>query len=107
MHHAFIPKGGYYENTVIDTSRRVTEIETLGRELPYGYGSDSGGGHTAELLVYLRQRFGSVRSFSGSYRADRWRVNIQRSAGINYTNSSLMIELYKFLLLHLYDVNGV
>ena len=78
----FIPKGVYYESTVIDTSRRVTEIETLGREdIPRGYGTDTGGGHTAELLDYLRQRFGPVRSFSGSYRADRWRVNIQRSAG--------------------------
>ena len=81
MCSTFISKGGYHESTVIDTYQRVTEIETLGRELPYGYGTDTGGGHTAELLVYLRKRFGPVRSFSGSYRADTWRVNIQRSAG--------------------------
>ena len=77
----FIHKGGSYESTLNYTYQRVTETEALGNELPYGYGSDTGGGHTAELLVYLRQRFGPVRSFSGSYRADTWCVNIQRSAG--------------------------
>ena len=31
----------------------MTETETLGRELPNGYGSDTGGGHTADLLLDL------------------------------------------------------
>ena len=47
----------------------------------YGYGDDSGGGSTAKLLCYLVQRFGPISSFSGSYRADRWRLTIDRSTG--------------------------
>ena len=55
----------------------------MGREdMPRGYGTDTGGGHTAELLDYLRQRFGPISSFSGSYRADRWSLNIIISPGI-------------------------
>ena len=44
-----------------------------------GYGTDIGGGNTAELLDYLQQRFGPVSSFSGSYRADRWELTIHRN----------------------------
>lgn len=47
--------------------------------LPYGYGDDSGGGDTDELLMYVTDRFGPVASFSGSYRADRWELFIQRT----------------------------
>ena len=50
-----------------------------------GYGSDDGGGHTADNLIYLTNRFGPISSFSGSYRADRWTVNIERSPG-NYAH---------------------
>ncbi|CAI8036248.1 Hepatocyte growth factor receptor, partial [Geodia barretti] len=46
----------------------------------YGFGTDNGGGGTAELLLYLQQRFGPVTSFSGSYRADRWELNINRTS---------------------------
>ena len=48
------------------------------------------GGETAELLLYLQQRFGSVSSFSGSYRADRWEftghqvcINIQTTSALS------------------------
>ena len=42
-----------------------------------GYGADTGGRQLAQLLLYLQQRFGPVSSFSGTYRADRWVLNIK------------------------------
>ena len=50
-----------------------------------GHGPDDGGGRTADTLTYLTNRFGPISSFSGSYRADRWTVNIERSLG-NYAH---------------------
>ena len=44
--------------------------------LPCGYGSDTGGCHTDKVLEYVVGRFGPVASFSGSYRADSWTLNI-------------------------------
>lgn len=46
--------------------------------LPSGYGSDTGGGETDTILAYVVSRFGPVASFSGSYRADSWTLNIHR-----------------------------
>ena len=68
-----------YNSSVSYTSGRVQSVEKPNhREIPYvyGYGEDSGGGDTAKLLQYLVNRFGSVASFSGTYRANRWRVNM-------------------------------
>ena len=73
-------QSGYYNSTVTATSGNVGLVETLGNRLS-GYGTDIGGGSTAKLLAYLVQRFGPVTSFSGSYRADRWTLNINRSPG--------------------------
>ena len=42
------------------------------------YGSDDGGGRTHELLSYLYTRFGPISSFTGTYQADEWRLNINR-----------------------------
>ena len=44
------------------------------------YGSDSGGGHTEELLTTISNRFGSISSFTGSYSADVWRLTINRGS---------------------------
>ena len=75
-------QSGYYNSTVTATSGSIGVVETLSRSNRLsGYGSDTGGGRTAKQLVYLAQRFGPVTSFSGSYRADRWTLNINRSAG--------------------------
>ena len=49
--------------------------------LPCGYGSDTGGCRTAEILEYVVGRFGPVSSFTGSYRADTWTLNIQQGNG--------------------------
>ena len=46
-------------------------------QLPYAYGS---GGQIDEVLSYISGRFGPVASFSGSYRADSWTLNIQQNA---------------------------
>ena len=63
------------------------EVEILRPPYNYfGYGYDMGGrGYTARLLFYLQQRFGPVTSFSGSYRADRWVLNIHRIEGATYS----------------------
>ena len=45
-------------------------------DVPQGYGDDAGGGDTVGLLYYVQLHYGSVASFTGSYRADRWDVEI-------------------------------
>ena len=56
------------------------EVEISGsRSIPRGYGSDSGGGNTAGLLKHIRDNYGPVNSFTGTYRADTWTLDI--SAG--------------------------
>ena len=47
--------------------------------LPCGYGSDTGGCRTDEILEYVVGRFGPVTSFSGSYKANRWIINIHQT----------------------------
>ena len=76
-------QGSYYldDSSVTGySSQSVLNIERLPYQtLPYGTGSDVGGGRTDELLEYVIGRFGPVASFSGSYRADSWTLNIQQS----------------------------
>ena len=80
-----LTQSGYYTSTVtVVSGTPATSVEVVPRStLSSGYGSDSGGGRTADNLIYLTKRFGPISSFSGSYRADRWTVNIMRSPG-NY-----------------------
>ncbi|CAI8043500.1 Sushi, von Willebrand factor type A, EGF and pentraxin domain-containing protein 1 [Geodia barretti] len=79
---------GYYASTVTSSpSNAIRQTETLrDPDNHYGYGTDLGSGGTAELLLYLQQRFGPVTSFSGSYRADRWELNIHRTSGCSFNN---------------------
>ena len=76
----FICQGAYYLDDSSVTgynSQSVLNMERVPHQsLPYGYGSDDGGGRTDELLEYVVSRFGPVTSFSGSYRADSWTLNI-------------------------------
>ena len=46
------------------------------KDLPGSYGSDDGGGDAVGLLKYLTQRFGPVSTFSGSYYAGTWALQI-------------------------------
>ena len=79
MHGPMYFQGMHYNSTVTATSGSIREVETLpSSEGLYGYGK---GGSTAKLLAYLAQRFGPVTSFTGSYKADNWTLNISRSAG--------------------------
>ena len=56
---------------------RVSAIENNLRL--FAIGSDLlGGGETHQLLQYLYERFGPVTSFTGTYQADEWRLNINR-----------------------------
>ena len=43
-------------------------------------GFDGYGNHTLQTLKYLTERFGSISSFTGTYRADRFTMNIGRNA---------------------------
>ena len=54
----------------------------------YGYGSYYGGDRTRQLLTHLNSRFGPVSSFTGTYQADVWRLNISRSVGELATSTS-------------------
>lgn len=47
--------------------------------IPLGLGDDSGGGNTVKQLEYVVCRFGPIASFTASYRANRWTLNIERS----------------------------
>ena len=69
----------YLENSSVSGVSSQTVERIPSQTLPNGYGNDSGGGKTDELLMYLAKRFGPVASFSGSYRADRWELSIQRT----------------------------
>ena len=62
----------YSDQSVLNVERHTYQI------LPCGYGSDTGGCKTDKILSYVVGRFGPVSSFSGSYRADDWTLNIVR-----------------------------
>ena len=99
-----IIQGGYHQQNVSYSSGQLIEVEEHSRDtLPSGYGSDDGGGHTVDLLLYLTERFGPVSSFSGSYRADRWTINIELSDGMStvcHNGDSTCINMMLYTLLH-------
>ena len=74
-------QGSYYlekSNVTYSPGTVVTVERHTSQTLPSGYGRDTGGGTTDKLLEYVVVRFGPVASFTGSYRADAWTLNIQR-----------------------------
>ena len=56
----------------------VERIRSSSQTFSFGYGPDTGGGNTLRMLQYLHGRFGPVASFSGSYRANSWTLQISR-----------------------------
>ena len=85
--HSLLLQGSYYldDSNVTYSSGSIRSLERLSYQtLPYGYGSDTGGGRTDELLEYLVGRFGPVSSFSGSYRANAWTLNVQQQGIVAY-----------------------
>ena len=74
---------------------RVQSVERPSRgEIPRGYGEDSGGGNTVGLLQYLVNRFGDVASFSGTYRANRWTVDMIFHEGVERVICLLLTHAY-------------
>lgn len=73
----------YYvdKSSVSGDLERVNTIErhTWGT----GYGSDAGGGDTVALLRQVHNRFGVVTSFTGTYRADEWSLELSPPQGQN------------------------
>lgn len=67
---------GQGSKVVIPSGNQSTTVVQTG--LGFGYGI---GRHTVNTIMFLTERFGPISSFSGSYRADRWTVNIVRSPG--------------------------
>ena len=78
------------DKSAVTTSSEVTNFEELSGS-GYGYGSDTGGGNTLQLLQDMSERFGPVASFSGSYRADRWKIKIEREGDKNNKHSLILI----------------
>ncbi|CAB4024302.1 myosin light chain kinase, smooth muscle-like [Paramuricea clavata] len=71
----------YYidESSVSGDVSRVKIVERKGTrnsDWDSGYGSDSGGGDTVELLKQIDKRFGVVTSFRGTYRTNQWSLEL-------------------------------
>jgi len=69
-------QSSYYidRSSVLYTPGQVVTLErNTYQNLPSAYGPDSG---TLQVLQYLHRRFGPVSSFTGSYRADSWTLDI-------------------------------
>ena len=86
----------YYNSSVSYAPGRVQSVEKPSHgEIPRGYGEDSGGGNTVGLLQYLQNRFGDVASFSGTYRANRWRVDLILQEGVERVICILFTHAHK------------
>lgn len=71
-------QSSYYNSSVVYPRGGVVSVEN---SLEYSaYGPDTKGvmNNTEELLTTLHDRFGSVSSFTGTFRADQWRFTINR-----------------------------
>ena len=90
-----------------DVTYRFGFVQSLERHsyrvLQYAY---SGGSDAAELLEYLVGRFGPVSSFSGSYRADAWTLNIQQR---HYTGwcSLKLCKPKIWMMIVLFDMHSI
>lgn len=51
-------------------------VEKWPRSTPRGFGSDIGGGKTAEMLAILTEEFGGITSFAGIYQTESWELNL-------------------------------
>ncbi len=61
-------------SSVIFNKSRVLKVDN--NLSLYAYGSDHGGGHTSRLLELLTQKLGPISSFTGTYLARKWILNI-------------------------------
>jgi len=61
----------------------VKAVERHNWQWGMGYGSDAGGGDTVALLRQVHNKFGVVTSFTGTYRADEWSLELSSPQGQN------------------------
>ena len=67
----------YLRKSAVDYNDQIACITRKSTsEIPQGYGYDGGGDDTVGLLYYVQEQYGTVASFTGSYKADRWDVHI-------------------------------
>ncbi len=67
-----------------NTQSDITMVALTG---PRGYGNDSGvAGDTAGMLGTINQTVGPVTSFTGTYRAERWILNVDGSSDLTDTS---------------------
>ncbi|XP_072051923.1 uncharacterized protein [Amphiura filiformis] len=68
----------YFSLSTVEHDGQISSItrEQSTDQIPYGFGDDAGGGNTVGLLYWVRLNYGSVASFTGSYKADRWDIKI-------------------------------
>ncbi|XP_077996953.1 uncharacterized protein LOC144450235 [Glandiceps talaboti] len=68
----------YYvdESDVTDHGGQVAGVTRGVTGLYCGYGSDLGGCDTVDILKYLQTEYGTVTSFTGTYRADKWELTL-------------------------------
>ncbi|XP_033628531.1 uncharacterized protein LOC117291111 isoform X1 [Asterias rubens] len=67
-----------------NTQSDITIVSLTG---PRGYGNDSGvAGDTAGMLGIINQTVGPVTSFTGTYRAERWILNVDASSDLTDTS---------------------
>ncbi|XP_006815411.2 uncharacterized protein LOC102809083, partial [Saccoglossus kowalevskii] len=58
---------------------RVGSIEKS-NDIACAYGSDTGGCYTVDLLKFIENNYGSVTSFSGTYKANEWNLVLQEDS---------------------------
>ncbi|KAJ7361912.1 hypothetical protein OS493_014558 [Desmophyllum pertusum] len=58
---------------------KAIERKSYPAQWPRGIGSDSGGGDTVGLLKKVYNRFGVVTSFTGTYKANKWSLDVLSS----------------------------
>lgn len=84
----------YHNSSVSYMPGRVYSVEKPSRgEIPRGYGE---GSNTVRLLQYLVNRFSDVASFSGTYTANRWRVDMSMCM-FNVNNSIMHVMVSSIL----------
>ncbi|XP_072013630.1 uncharacterized protein [Amphiura filiformis] len=62
-------------SVIVEKNASIKNIERQ-NQVQCGHGDDESSGNTPKLLSYIQRRFGSIASFTGSYRVDTWDLTI-------------------------------
>ena len=73
----------YLDRTSVIPDQNSSVIKVVERQskVQCGHGDDESSGNTPKLLGYIQHRFGSIASFTGSYRADEWGLTMRSQGG--------------------------